>query len=214
MNWRLASRLSVIVLAVLVIIIVLIFQHHSNKNSPPPPPSPTGGSGFNSDGLNGTSMGGTPAPAFQLTDQNGQTISLAQFRGQPVVLTFMYTHCPDECPANAGKLHTAMQMLGQQAQHIAILVVSTDPKGDTRDAALSFTEKHDMQQYWHYLIGTHQQLAPVWSAYHIYASNVNGTVQHSIGLYIIDQQGREQIYLDDNFTATQVATDLRMLLNS
>jgi hypothetical protein len=107
MNWRLASRLSVIVLAVLVIIIVLIFQHHSNKSSPPPPPSPTGGSGFNSGGLDGTSMGGTPAPAFQLTDQNGQTISLAQFRGQPVVLTFMYTHCPDECPANAGKLHAA-----------------------------------------------------------------------------------------------------------
>lgn len=213
MNWRLASRLSVITFAVLAVIVILVFQHSMANSALPAPPSQTTSTNVSFAGLQGINLGGTPAPTFQLTDQNGKPISLAQFRGEPVVLTFMYTHCPDECPANANKLYTAMQMLGNQSHNVGVLVVSTDPKGDTQATATSFSEKHNMQNYWHYLIGSQSQLSPVWSDYNIYASNVNGVVQHSIGVYIIDKQGRERAYMDDSFTASQVATDLKTLLN-
>ena len=40
-----------------------------------------------------------PAPAFILIDQHGETVNLSQFEGKIVVMTFVYTHCPDVCPA-------------------------------------------------------------------------------------------------------------------
>src|SRR3954452_24659109 len=47
--------------------------------------------------LQGTDMLGVPAPDFQLVDQSGQQVALKQFRGRPVVLAFMFTHCTDIC---------------------------------------------------------------------------------------------------------------------
>src|SRR5581483_2520527 len=60
----------------------------------------------------GTDLGKTPAPNFTLVDQQGQQVSLAQFRGQPVVLTFLYTHCPDACPLIADQIRQATDQLG------------------------------------------------------------------------------------------------------
>ncbi len=112
MNWRLASRLSVITLAILVIIVVTVIQQHHSESR-----------------LQGTDLGGTPAPNFRLTDQFGHQISLQQFRGKPIVLTFLYTRCPDICPLTAERLHSTMLELGKDAHNVAVLAVTTDPKG-------------------------------------------------------------------------------------
>src|SRR5256885_4715846 len=129
MNWRLASRLSVVTLAALVVIIVAVLGTRaggltSNASNLTP--------AVNSSGLQGTDLGGVPAPNFRLTDQFGRPVSLAQFKGRPVVLTFLYTHCPDQCPLTAEKLHAVMLSLGSDAQRVGVVAVSTDPqKGNT-----------------------------------------------------------------------------------
>src|SRR5712692_11060652 len=166
MSWRLASRLSVIILALLVVVFVLLLQ------------SPQGMSqllrsfipGANLPVLQGTDLGGTPAPDFRLSDQFGKPVSLSQFKGKPVILTFLYTHCPDACPLTAEKLRAVMQNLGSDAQRVAVLAVSTDPKGDTMAAAVTFSKTHRMLNYWHYLLGTHEELSPIWSSYAVYAA--------------------------------------------
>src|SRR6266567_2145242 len=132
MNWRLASRLSVLTLAALVVIIVALL-------------------GTRIRGQTSTPSNITPTPGFQLTDQFGKTITLSQFRGKPVILTFLYTHCPDQCPLTAEKLHAVMLNLGSQAQNVAVLAVSTDPQRDTIAAATTFSNAHRMLDYWHYL---------------------------------------------------------------
>jgi protein SCO1/2 len=162
--------------------------------------------------LQGIDLGNTPAPDFRLTDQFGKSISLSQFRGQPVVLTFLYTHCPDLCPLTAEKLHTVMQNLGSNAQSIAVLAVSVDPQRDTVEAAFNFSKAHKMQDYWHYLIGTQQTLTPIWSSYHVFAQAAQQTVNHTLPVYLIDKQGREQVYLDNDFTVPQLTADLKILL--
>src|SRR5438128_832200 len=139
MNWRLASRLSVIVFAILVVVLVTFLQRDHAQG-----PVASGNSTPDSSGLQGVDLGRTPAPDFHLTDQFGKAVSLSQFQGQPVILTFLYTHCPDECPLTAEKLHTLMQNLGSDAQHIAVLAVSVDPQRDTADAAITFSKAHKM----------------------------------------------------------------------
>src|SRR5579883_2496096 len=159
MSWRLASRLSVLLLALLVVVIVAIIGERGD--------SLTGNaSGTTPSGLQGTNLGGTPAPDFHLTDQFGKQISLSQFKGEPVILTFLYTHCPDVCPLTAEKLHSTMQMLNGDAQKVGIIAVTIDPARDNQAAALSFSKSHNMQDYWHYLTGPRNQLSPIWSNYH------------------------------------------------
>src|SRR5256885_12090797 len=150
MNWRLASRLSVVTLAVLVVIAVAVLGTRAGgltSNASDLTPA------VNSSGLQGTDLGGAPAPNFRLTDQSGQLVSLSQFKGKPVVLTFLYTHCPDQCPLTAEKLHAVMQSLGSDAQRVSVLAVSTDPKGDTTQAALDFSKVYRIQGYWHFFVG-------------------------------------------------------------
>jgi protein SCO1/2 len=211
MNWRLASRLSVVTLAVLVILVVALFQQ---RHTPTPAVSSTNNSSSDTtvSGLQGTDLGNSPAPNFMLTDQFGKQVSLAEFKGKPVVLTFLYTNCPDQCPLTAEKLHATLQDLGNASKNVEMLAVSTDPARDTTSAALKFSQAHRMQDYWHYLVGKKDQLAPIWSAYGIYAQPVQQTVNHSLGLYIIDKQGHERVFLGNDFTPTQLAADLQALL--
>jgi protein SCO1/2 len=209
MSWRLASRLSVITLALLVVLVIAFF---SLRNE-------TGGTANSNPATNqsnpqGTNLGSTAAPNFSLKDQFGNSISLVQFKGKPVVLTFLYTHCPDVCPLTAEKLHTTMLSLGNNAQQVVVLAVSMDPKGDTAAAAQNFSKVHKLGDYFHYLIGSHNELAPVWASYSVdaQAATSSGTVNHSSALYVIDKQGHERVLLDNGFSSSQLASDLKVLL--
>jgi len=210
MNWRLASRLSVIVMALLVVVLVIFLQDIEQRFRGSFAAS---GQSANLSGLQGTDLGSTPAPDFRLTDQFGTPISLAQFKGKPVVLTFLYTHCKDLCPLTAEKLHTVMQNLGRDASKVAVLAVSIDPKGDTTTSAFAFSKAHKMEGYWHFLTGTFNALSPIWSNYNVYADKSDQSVNHSFALYVIDKQGRERIFLNDSFTPAELAADLKILLN-
>lgn len=209
-NWRLASRLSVVTLALLVVALVTLLQH--NRSGAPAIPGNGGANSSSTSGLQGTDLGGQAAPDFRLTDQFGHPIALSQFKGKPVVLTFLYTSCPDQCPLTAEKLHTVMQSLGSDAQKVAVISVSTDPKHDTTAAALDFSRKHNMQDYWHYLTGTQTTLSPIWNAYNVYAQPQQQTVNHSLGLYVIDKQGNERVFMDNDFTPAQLTANLKALL--
>ena len=209
MSWRLASRLSVISLAFLVVLVVALFSLRNSAGG-----AATTSATSSSTNLQGTNLGSTPAPDFLLKDQSGNTISLSQFKGKPVVLTFLYTHCPDVCPLTAEKIHTTMQSLGNNAQHVAVIAVSMDPKGDTPAAVQNFASVHRLGEYFYYLIGTHNQLAPVWASYSVdaQAATSSGVVNHSSAIYVIDKQGNERALLDNGFSPGQLASDLKILL--
>ncbi len=211
MNWRLASRLSVVTLALLVVLIVALVGWRSVTVAP----SSAGSPATNAADLQGTDLGGVPAPGFRLTDQFGKPVSLAQFAGKPVILTFMYTHCPTVCPLMAEKLHTTMLDLGSAAQRVAVVAISVDPQRDTVAAALNFSRVHHMVNYWHFLVGTEAQLSPVWSAYAIDAQpQVVTNSMHTAVLFVIDKQGRERLLLDQDFTPAQLSGAINTLLQA
>jgi cytochrome oxidase Cu insertion factor (SCO1/SenC/PrrC family) len=155
------------------------------------------------------------APNFALRDQSGRLVSLHGLRGRDVVLTFFYTHCPDTCPLTAQKLRTVLRRLGSEAARIDVLVVSTDPVNDTPVTARAFLRKNGSPA-WHFLLGSYQELAPVWKAYHVYvptmaAQRTTGPA-HSAVMYLIDGGGREQVLLNDSVDAPSLAQDLHILL--
>jgi len=207
MSWRLASRLSVLVSAILVIVIIVIFTRGSGSTS------------TQTAALQGTDLGGVNAPDFRLTDQFGNAVSLSQFHGHPVVLTFLYTKCPDTCPLIADKLHLALDKLGNESPNVDVLAVSTDPQNDTTQAAYHFSQVHHLLNQWHFLVGARAALTPIWSAYHVYAAATtptatdNNTVDHTVAIYLIDKQGHERVYLGEDFDPNVLASNLRTLLS-
>src|SRR4051812_10059610 len=44
---------------------------------------------------------GVRAPNFSLRDQDGKRVSMSQYRGRNVIVTFLYSHCRTECPVQA-----------------------------------------------------------------------------------------------------------------
>ncbi len=167
----------------------------------------------------GTDLGGVPAPDFRLVDQTGAPITLSHLRKRPVVLTFLYTHCPGPCPLMAEKLRSTAQLLGAQANQVSWLAVSLDPQGDTPASATAFVETHRLTGRLHYLLGTLGELEPTWKAYAIGVqpllatpSTGNPSLMHTAGAFVIDQAGRERLFLGNDFAPTLLVTKLHALL--
>jgi protein SCO1/2 len=167
--------------------------------------------------LKGTDLGKAPAPDFHLTDPSGRAVSLAGLRGRVVVLTFLYTHCPDECPLIAEKLHTTAAQMGDAMSKVSFVAISVDPDNDTPAAIQAFLRQHQIEGQLTFLTGSHDQLAPVWAAYYIAAqANADAansaSVLHSTRVLVIDQAGDERVNFESDFDPTDLVFDLRALL--
>lgn len=68
---------------------------------------------------------------FALTDQKGEPITEAAFRGQPTALFFGFTHCPEVCPTTLFELAGWLNALGDEGKNIRAYFVSVDPERDT-----------------------------------------------------------------------------------
>jgi protein SCO1 len=146
---------------------------------------------------------------FQLVDYNGTPFTLSTLRGHPVILYFGYTNCPDECPLTMAHLKLAVEMLGDQAGAVRVLMITTDPARDTANALHLFLGKFNPAFVG--LLGTPDQLAKVWQAYGVAVEN--GGETHSNYIYVLDRAGRlRETFLPDSLAADEAA-DLRLLLN-
>ena len=161
----------------------------------------------------GADMQGHPAPAFTLTDQNGAVVSLQSLHGRPVVLTFLDATCTEQCPLMIQWLNWTTQqfMTPQQVGHVAWVGISVNPN-NTPAQAQAFLAKNKAAIPLRFLLGTQAQLQPLWKAYYIGEEPGQTDVAHTSGLYVIDQQGRERVWMDAGFDPKALATDLRSLL--
>jgi protein SCO1/2 len=171
---------------------------------------------------------GQPAADFSLIDQDGQPITLSQFRGKPVAMTFVYTNCPDVCPLIASNMHTAYTEMGADANRIAMLAVTVDPERDNVDAVQRFTNQHHLQSEWHFLTARRPQLESVWKSYGILSQpvDVSGapvpggstsnpeSIEHTAPVFMIDQRGTVRVLLDTTFTPADLVQDFQSLLSS
>lgn len=171
------------------------------------------GSGTPSLALQGTDMQQQPAPAFSLTDQNGNTVSLRSLHGRPVVLTFLDATCTTQCPIMIQYLNrtTKQFMTPQQVAQVAWVAISVNPH-NTAAQAQAFLIKNKSAIPMRFLLGSQAQLQPLWKAYYIAVQPGQTDVVHTSGLYVIDQQGRERVWFDAGFDPKELSGDLQALL--
>lgn len=180
------------------------------------------------------------AQDFTLTDQFGALKSLQQdFAGKVVVLTFLYTECPDVCPIVANHLRDVVESLEEDGTDTAIVIVSVDPERDTVESALAYSERWQMTDRWTYLVGDEATLKEVWKAYYIdpYVHGPEradpgrqsgptsragsggvsalveqtGRVIHSAPIYVIDAEGIMRSVLTLPLESEDITHDIRLV---
>jgi protein SCO1 len=158
------------------------------------------------------------APPLQLNSYLGQPVDIRAYRGRAVLVTFLYTHCPDVCPLIASNLRVALDEMGPAAASKAeVIAVSVDPRGDTSKAVAAFLARHEMTGRMQYLIGSASQLARVWSAWGVGSeqdAQQPGLVNHSGLVYGITASGKQATIYAANFRPADVAHDVALLASS
>jgi len=152
-----------------------------------------------------------PAPAaeIKLTDSNGQSFSLSSQRGKIVLLYFGYTNCPDECPATMAKLKLTMGILGNLAQNVQVLMVTTDPARDNPAQMKKWMT--GFYPTFLGLMGTADQLQQSYNAYGVTVEN--GGETHTTYLYVIDAKGNLRVTFDGpSMDPQDVADDVQTLI--
>lgn len=167
--------------------------------------------------LYGTDITGADfAKSFKLTDHSGKVRTLADFKGQVVLLFFGYTHCPDICPTTMADLAKAMKLLGEDSRRVQVLFVTVDPERDTPQLLAQYVPS--FYPSFLGLYGTLDEIAATASDYKIYYSKqasdgqAKYTIDHSAGVYAYDPDGRIRIYLKYGQKPEQIASDLKTLL--
>jgi cytochrome oxidase Cu insertion factor (SCO1/SenC/PrrC family) len=144
----------------------------------------------------GSSLGSQPAPDITLVNQFGQPMSLSQFRGKVVMLSFEDSECTTVCPLTTTSMLEAKQLLGAAGNQVQLLGVDANPTATSVADVLAYSRVHGMVNQWDFLTGSSAQLKAVWNAYHIAVQIEQGQIDHTPALFVIDQRGREQkLYL-------------------
>jgi protein SCO1/2 len=155
----------------------------------------------------------TPAPDFTLHDARGEKVSLAEQRGKFVLITFIYTNCPDVCPLITANLNVALQQLGSERKEVRVLAVSVDPRGDTPKAVRAYEKLHHLLPQFRYLIGSPKELEAVWAKYKVTAvAEDPELVDHVAYTLLVDRSGKGRVLYGSGVRSAQVVHDVRILL--
>lgn len=157
-----------------------------------------------------------PAPAFSLTDQDGRSVALKDFRGKVAVLTFMYTECKDVCPVLPQILARADKWLTEEERaKVRFVGITIDPRRDTPEKMRAFMQAHGLEPArWTLLTGSLAQLTRVAADYGVAVRpDAQGELVHNAVYVLVDPRGRLRTEFHGLSTPTAaIAEALRGLL--
>jgi protein SCO1/2 len=131
-----------------------------------------------------------------------------------VLVTFVYTHCPNVCPVIMSNLGTAQAHLGTEATHLQIIAVTTDPAGDTPAAVSAFLAARNLSGRVLYLLGSAAAAKVVWTDWHIDASpdaEDASLINHTAAVFGISASGKLRTVYAANFRPSDIVHDVPLL---
>lgn len=159
------------------------------------------------------------APNFVLPDQSRRAISLRQFRGKVVFISFTSSVCKEQCPLVGRTMTRVERELGPSSNRTVLLNVSVDPEADTRATVQTFAREMGWQRLpWYYVWAARSTMKHVWRSYFEYVPapppilKPGLSVVHLAAVVMVDQKGRIRAYLPYPFLASPLSQAARDLL--
>ena len=156
------------------------------------------------------------APRLELETAGGQAVRMTDFAGQVVVVYFGYTFCPDICPATLSKLADAMEIVGNRADEVQVMMVSIDPERDTPEMLADYVTHFHPDFIG--ATGDPQTVNRVATLYGVYYEANDGsveagyTIDHTTTVMLVDKEGFLKLVLPFEGTAEQIAADIEYFL--
>lgn len=155
-------------------------------------------------------------PDFTLTNQEGRPFHMRSLRGKVVLVSFIYTTCPDVCPLLTARFSSIQRSL-REKNHTGVYLVSitTDPEVDIPKVLKAYAERFEADfRSWVFLTGDEKELSKVWEAFGVKVKKrAKGLVQHTGFTTLIDRQGARRVdYLSDSWTEKEVLKDIVRLV--
>lgn len=153
------------------------------------------------------------------------TLASGQISGPPkkgeagrkvVLVTFMYTTCPDVCPLLTARVAAIQQRLKRANRDNYVLIsISTDPEADTPEVLKAYASRFGADLHsWAFLTGDKATLMEVWSGFGVRVrTHGPGQVQHTALTTLIDLQGVRHVdYFGDAWAEKEVVEDIAELM--
>jgi protein SCO1/2 len=138
---------------------------------------------------------GDVVPSFALTDQNGAPVTLDTFRGQPFVLTFIFTRCPIPtfCPRisnNFSELQQAIKSKEGAGGKTRLLSITLDPQFDTPEILQSYAQQQKADsKIWTFATGAPAEIDKLTQSFAVFVQPEGGTISHGLATALIGPDG-------------------------
>ncbi len=162
---------------------------------------------------------GEEVPDVALVNQNGQHIDLKQFRGKPLLLTFVYTRCPfpDYCPRISNNFAQVLQQLQKNPAAFAdtqLLSISIDPEHDTAAVLREYGERYVGRvdpkfQHWQFASGSPEQVRKAADFFGLAYNTKDGQIVHGLSTVLVGKNGKVlKVYSGNAWKPADVAADV------
>ena len=163
---------------------------------------------------------GQPAPATTLVDQEGKKRKIAEFSGQAVVLTFIYTSCPlpTFCPLMDRNFMALQERIkADPALRVRLLTVSFDPDTDTPPVLKRHGQKLGFDpRVWTFATGDPDEIREFSGRFGVSVgrpASDQRDIIHNLRTAILDRSGNlVKVYTGNEWTAADVIADIKMLV--
>jgi protein SCO1/2 len=161
---------------------------------------------------------GDEVPDFTLINQSGKAIHFRQFRGKPLLLTFIYTRCPfpEYCPRLSNKFGQVMQQLQRDPKALGqaqLLSISIDPEKDKPGVLRSYGERYVGRvdpnfSHWQFASGSQRQVRQAADFFGLAYNQKDGQIVHGLRTVLIGKDGKvTKVYSGSDWKPEEVAAD-------
>jgi protein SCO1/2 len=146
---------------------------------------------------------------FSLVDQTNRSVTLSEFRGKVVAITFIYTRCPlpDYCMRLSNNFAQLQKRFNtRMGRDLVLLSITFDPDHDSPDVLAKYAETWKANvDGWRFLTGTLSNVKQVCGMFGMNFWPDEGLLTHSLHTAIVDREGKLVANIEGNqFTAVQL----------
>jgi protein SCO1 len=161
---------------------------------------------------------GEEVPDFTLLNQNNKPIHLSQYRGKPLLLTFIYTRCPlpDYCPRtskNFAEISRELGTLPAATLKPHLLTVSFDTEFDTPAVLQNYAKRYrDPVKYqsWEFATGSPEEIKNITGYFGLSYWKESGQIAHNLVTALIGPDGKLlRLYKGKEWTPKEVLAEFK-----
>jgi protein SCO1/2 len=158
---------------------------------------------------------GDPVPNYHFTNELGAAVSLEQFKGQALAITFIFTRCPlpDFCPRMSGNFAETQKTIIESPgapRNWRLLTISFDPEFDTPPVLKGYARRYGADPlHWSFLTGDLIEVTAIAEQFGQMFWREEGALNHNLRTVVVDAGGRvRKIFSGNKWTSAELAQEL------